>query len=88
MDNQSTDGLLFFDGGQELRIVAYAVSRNSALVHADRLRLLPTEDSYITFDGFLTAGKCRLVWRHRDDFSVVFERWIDIRERIMLDQAR
>jgi hypothetical protein len=82
----STDGLLFFDGGRELRIVAYHVSRTNAVVHADGLGLLPVH-FYITLDDFLTVGKCRLLWRHRDDLGVVFERWLDIRQRIAVDQA-
>ena len=87
MIKHSTDGLLFFEGGRELRIVAYDVSRTNAQVHADGLGLLPIHFS-ITFDDFLTVGKCRLLWRHQDDIGVVFERWLDIRERITLDQAR
>ena len=59
MIKHSTDGLLFFDGGRELRIVAYDVSRTNAVVHADGLGLLPIH-FYITFDDFLTVGKCRL----------------------------
>ncbi|CUT11111.1 hypothetical protein BF49_2191 [Bradyrhizobium sp.] len=41
--------------------------------------LLPIQ-FYITFDGFLTVAKSRLVWRWQDDISVVFERWLDIRQ--------
>ena len=41
MIKHPTDGLLFFDGGRELRIVAYDVSRADAVVHADGLDLLP-----------------------------------------------
>ena len=77
MIKHPTDGLLFFDGGRELRIVAYDVSRTNAVVHADGLGLLPIH-FYITFDDFLTVGKCRLAWRCRDDIGVVFERWLDI----------
>jgi hypothetical protein len=77
MIRHSTDGLLFFEGGRELRIVAYDVSRTDAVVHADGLGLLPTH-FYITFDDFLTVGKCQLAWRCRDDIGVVFERWLDI----------
>ena len=87
MIKHSADGLLFFDSGRELRIAAYDISRTSALVHSDGLGLLPIH-FYITFDDFLTVGKCRLAWRHRDDIGVVFERWLDIRQRIVLDQAR
>jgi hypothetical protein len=87
MIKHSTAGLLFFEGGRELRIVACDVSRTNALVHADRLGLLPIS-FYITFDNFLTVGKCRLAWRYRDDIGVVFERWLDIRQHIMLDQSR
>jgi hypothetical protein len=71
------DGLLFFEGGRELRIVAYDVSRTNAQVHAVGLGLLPIH-FYITFDDFLTVGKCRLAWRYRDDIGVIFERWLDI----------
>ena len=87
MIKHSTAGLLFFDGGRELRIEAYDVSQTSARVHADGLGLLPI-DFFITFDGFLTVGKSRLLWRRQDDIGVVFERWIDIRQRIALDQSR
>jgi hypothetical protein len=54
------DGLLFFDGRLEMPIVAYDVSRTSAVVHSDGLDLLPI-DFYVTFDDFLTVGKCRLL---------------------------
>jgi hypothetical protein len=81
------DGLLFFAGGRELHIVAYDVSRTYAQVHADGLGLLPI-DFYVTFDDFLTVGKCRLAWRYRDDIGVVFERWLDIDQPITLDQSR
>ena len=60
-----------------MRIVAYDVSRAEAVVHADGLGLLPIH-FYITFDDFLTVGKCQLAWRCRDDIGVVFERWLDI----------
>ena len=86
MIKHSTDGLLFFDRGRELRIVAYDVSRTNAQVHADGLGLLPIH-FYITFDNFLTVGRCRLLWRYRDDIGVEFERWIDIPQRIAVDQA-
>jgi len=81
------DGLLFFGDGRELRIVAYDVSRTNAVVHADGLGLLPIS-FYVTIDDFLTVGKCRLAWRYRDDIGVVFERWLDVRQRIARDQAR
>ena len=87
MIKHSTDGLLFFEGGHELRIVVYDVSRTGALVHSDGLGLLPIY-FYITFDHFLTVGRCRLAWRYRDDIGVVFERWLDIGRRITLDQAQ
>jgi len=81
MIRHSTDGVLFFEGGKELPIVAYNVSRTSAVVHADGLGLLPI-NFYVTFDRFFTVGKCRLAWRWRDDIGVVFERWLDVRQRI------
>ena len=77
MIRHSTDGLLFFECGREMHIVAYDVSRTEAVVHADGLGLLPIH-FYITFDNFLTVGKCRLAWRCREDIGVVFERWLDI----------
>ena len=82
-----SEGLLFFEGGRELRIVAYDVSTTNALVHADGLGLLPIH-FFITFDDFLTVGKCKLAWRRRDDIGVVFEKWLDLRQCIMLDQSR
>ena len=81
------DGLLFFDGMKELRIAASEISLTDARVHVDGLGLIPI-NFYITFDGFLTVAKSRLVWRYHDDFAVVFERWLDVRERIRIDQAR
>ena len=69
-----------------MRIVAYDVSRTGAVVHSDGLGLLPIH-FYITFDDFLTVGRCRLTWRHQNDIGVVFERWLDIRQRITVDQA-
>jgi len=82
-----TEGLLFYDRGQERRIVAYDVSLTNAQVHADGLGLLPIH-FYITLDNFLSVGKCRLLWRHWDDIGVAFEHWIDINQRIAADQAR
>ena len=58
MIRHSTDGRLFFEGGRELHIVAHDVSEKSALVHSDGLGLLPIH-FYITFDDFLTVGKCQ-----------------------------
>jgi hypothetical protein len=87
MSKVSMDGLLFFEGGRELRIVAYDVSRTNAQVHADGLGLLPIH-FYITFDDFLTVGKCRLAWRYRDDIGVIFERWLDIPQHKSFDQSR
>ena len=81
------DGLLFFEGGRELHIVAYDVSRTNAQVHVVGLGLLPIH-FYITFDDFLTVGKCRLAWRYRDDIGVIFERWLDIPQHKSLDQSR
>lgn len=86
MNKHPTEGLLFFDGSQDLQIIAYDVSRTGAVVHSDRLGLLPI-DFYITFDGFLTVARCRLTWRYRDDFGVVIERWLDLRQRIESGQA-
>jgi hypothetical protein len=75
MIGQTVNGLLFFRG--EVRTcVACEVSQTWARLHSDGLGLLPI-DFYVTFDDFLTVGKCRLSWRCRDDIGVVFERWID-----------
>ena len=78
-----TDGLLFFEG-RELRIVAYGVTREHAEVHAEGIGLLPTQ-FYITFDGFRTIAKCRLVARCHDDMSVDFERWLDIHQALVIE---
>ncbi|MBR0916524.1 hypothetical protein [Bradyrhizobium japonicum] len=85
MNKQPTEGLLFFDGSRDLRIIAYDVSRTGAVVHSDRLGLLPI-DFYITFNDFLTVARCRLTWRYRDDFGVVIDRWLDLRQRIAGNQ--
>jgi hypothetical protein len=45
------DGLLFFEGGRDLHVLAWDVGRTSAHVHSDGLGLLPTH-FYITFDDF------------------------------------
>ena len=81
-----SEGLLLFGDDRQMRVVAYDVSPTSALVHAAGLSLLPIH-FFITFDDFLTVGKCRLLWRHRDDIGVVFERWIDVLQCIAADQA-
>jgi hypothetical protein len=85
MIKHAVAGLLFFDVGRELRVEAYDLCPTGAVVHADKLGLLPI-NFYLTFDDFLTVAKCRLLWRCRDDIGVVFERWIDIRQRIALDR--
>ena len=68
-------GWLFF-WGEARTCVGYDVSQTCARLHSDGLGLLPVE-FYVTFDEFLTVGKCRLTWRHRDDIRVVFEGWVD-----------
>jgi hypothetical protein len=80
MINQPLHGLLFFRG--EVRTcVACEVSQTCARLHSDGLGLLPI-DFYVTFDDFLTVGKCRLDWRYRDDIGVAFEAWVDTHQRI------
>jgi hypothetical protein len=75
MDKSPAHGMLFFRG--EVRTcVGYNVSQSCARLHSDGLGLLPT-DFYVTFDDFLTVGKCRLAWRWHDDVGVFFERWLD-----------
>ena len=59
MIKHPTDGLLFFEGGRELRVVAYDVSRTDAVVHADGLGLLPIH-FYITFDASCRKSARRL----------------------------
>ena len=81
MIKHSVDGLLFFGGGREIPIVTYDISRTSARVHSDGPGLLPIY-FYVTFDNFLTVGKCRLTWRCRDDIGVAIERWLDVRQRL------
>jgi hypothetical protein len=84
MIRQSVKGLLFFR--EEVRAcVGYDVSQTCARLHSDGLGLLPIH-FYVTFDDFLTVGKCRLVWRWRNDIAVVFEGWLDVHQRIQLDQ--
>ncbi len=86
MIRKSVRGLLFFRG--EVRTcVGYDVSEACARLHSDGLKILPVE-FFVTFDDFLTVGKCRLVSRWRDDLAVVFERWIDVDQRLALDQFR
>ena len=43
MIKHPTNGLLFFEGGRELRIVAYDVIRTDAVVHADGLGVEPQQ---------------------------------------------
>ena len=87
MISQPVRGLLFFCG--EVRTcVGYDVSRTCAELHSDQLGLLPP-DFYVTFDDFLTVGKCRLVWRDRDNIGVAFEKWVDTDQRVpILDQLQ
>ena len=80
MIKHSRDGLRFFDG-RDMPVVAYDVSPAGAAVHSDGLGVLPIH-FYVTFDDFLTVGKCRLTWRDRNDIGVVIERWLDVRQRV------
>jgi hypothetical protein len=82
MIRQPVNGLLFFRG--EVRTcVGHDVNQTCARLHSDGLGPLP-RDFYVTFDDFLTVGKCRLAWRNRDDIGVVFEGWVDANQRIPL----
>jgi hypothetical protein len=82
MIRQSLHGMLFFRG--EVRTcVGYYVSQTCARLHSDGLGLLPIE-FYVTFDDFLTVGKCRLAWRWHDDVAVTFDGWVDAQQRISL----
>jgi hypothetical protein len=81
------DGQLFFRGGREVHAcIAYNVTQISARMHSDELGLLPV-DFYVTFDNFRTIGRCQLTWRHRDDFGVVFERWVDVRAHVAVSDS-
>ena len=72
------NGMLFF-GGEARTCVGYDVNQTSARLYSEGLGLLPL-DFFVSFDDFLTIGKCRLVTRYRDDFSIVFERWVDAKD--------
>ena len=87
MIEQSMDGLLFFRGAREVReCVAYDVIQTSARICSDGLGLLPIE-FYVTFDNFRTVGRCRLIWRYRDDFNVSFERWLAPRAHVAVSDS-
>jgi hypothetical protein len=74
MITEPVHGLLFFRG--EVRSCVAHVSGTYARLHSDGLTILPTE-FYVTFDDFLSVGKCRLAWRWRDDVGVFIEGWVD-----------
>ena len=75
MTQQPLNGMLFFSG--EVRTcLGYEVSKTCAQLHSDGLGILPIE-FYVTFDDFVTVGKCRISWRWQDDVGVVFEGWVD-----------
>ena len=79
MIEQSTDGLLFFRGGRGVYpCIARNLTKSNAGMYSYGLGLLPVY-FYVTFDNFRTIGRCRLIWRYRDDFGVAFERWINLR---------
>jgi hypothetical protein len=48
MIKHSTDGLLFFEGGRELRIVAYDISQISACTQMDWVSFRYTSTSHST----------------------------------------
>jgi hypothetical protein len=75
MFRQPIRGLMFFPG--EVRTcVGYDVSKATAQLHSDGLGLLP-KTFYVTFDDFLSVGKCSIAWQRQDDISVVFVEWVD-----------
>ena len=75
MVEQSAPVLLFFRGGHRMYpCTAQKVTEISARLHTADLVLLPTV-FYVTFDGFQTVGRCRLLWRYRALFEVAFESW-------------
>jgi hypothetical protein len=73
MSKQLGHGLLFFRG--EVRTCVGYVHRGFVRLHSDGLGVLPVH-FFVTFDGFVSVGKCRLDWRHRDEIGAVFERWV------------
>jgi hypothetical protein len=75
MVTQPIRGWIFF-WGEARTCVGYDVSQTCARLHSDGLGLLPI-DFYVTFDDFLTVGKCRLARRWQDHIGVVFETWLD-----------
>lgn len=75
MLKQPVPGLLFYCGKVQA-CEGYELTRTCARLHSHRLGLLPL-DFYVTFDNFLTVGKCRLAWRWQDDVGVIFEGWVD-----------
>ena len=87
MIEQWMDGRLFFHGGREFHpCMAYNVTQHSARIYSDKLTLLPI-DFYVTFDNFRTIGKCRVVWRFRDHICVVFEKWLDAQENVVVSDS-
>ena len=78
MIRQTVNGMLFFRG-EARTCVGYNVNQTNARLYSEGLGLLPI-DFYVTFDDFLTIGKCRLASRYRDDITVVFERWADAKD--------
>ena len=86
MIKRYTDGLLFLKA-ENCVLSLMALAGHTPKSMRKRFGLLPIK-FYITFDGFLTVAKSRLVWRWQHDISVVFERWLDIRQGTAIeDQA-
>ena len=78
MNKQPVKGLLFFRG-EARTCVGYNVNKTSARLYSEGMEFLPT-DFYVTFDDFMTVGKCRLATRYRDDIGVIFESWVDAKD--------
>ena len=82
MNKQPVKGLLFFRGEARTctrTCVGYNVNKTSARLYSEGMEFLPT-DFYVTFDDFMTVGKCRLATRYRDDIGVIFESWVDAKD--------
>jgi hypothetical protein len=48
------------------------VTNRGAGIRAQNLQIMPL-DFELSFDGFRTARKCRLIWRQDEFFGVAFE---------------
>jgi hypothetical protein len=65
--------LIFFQGRRDVfPCCVRDVTKSGAGVSLEALNVLPVEFE-LSFDGFRTARKCRLIWRETDFVGVAFE---------------